>query len=68
MSNVQLQYANLTDTNLSYSNLQYVNLSGAVGMASDDLTGVSWANGVICPDGTTDTNEGDTCIGHLAPA
>ena len=53
-----LQGANLLDANLSYANLTGANLTGA------NLTGATWSN-TTCPDGTSSTNDGGTCVNNL---
>jgi hypothetical protein len=37
---------------------------GATGLQTATLTGVVWSN-TACPDGTTSTSDGGTCVGHL---
>ncbi len=63
LSGAMLENANLTGADLKQANLQGANLDGAI-MTGTLLTGVSWKN-ATCPDGTTATAHGGSCIGHL---
>ena len=46
------------------ANLTGTNLQGATGLKSATLTNVVW-NKSTCPDNTTSTQDGGTCLGHL---
>jgi len=63
--------ANLTGANLSTANLSNANLTGAnlkgAKTTGANLTGVTWS-GTTCPDGTSSSAHGNTCVGHLTPA
>jgi uncharacterized protein YjbI with pentapeptide repeats len=66
LNSMSLVNANLTNVDLRYANLDSATLTGAIGMAGDDLAGVIWDD-TICPDGTNSNADGNTCAGHLTP-
>ena len=56
--------ANFTKANLSNAKLTQTNLKAATGMSTATLIGVIWSK-TTCPDNTTSSQDGGTCIGHL---
>ena len=66
---VNLSNDNLSNTRFSVANLSFVNLTGAdltgaLYLASANLTGVIWSD-TTCPDGTNSASYSpQTCIGH----
>jgi hypothetical protein len=57
---------NLSDANLVNTNLTQADLDAAAGMTTSNLKGVAWSS-TICPDGTTSTTHGETCLSSLTP-
>jgi ABC-type phosphate transport system substrate-binding protein len=64
LTGANLERANLSGANLNRADLSGANLSGA-NLSGANLNNVIWA-GTICPDGTNNNNDGNTCLGHLA--
>jgi hypothetical protein len=64
LSNSNFKGANFSGVNLSGANLTNSNLMGATGLKTATLTNVIWSK-TACPDGTTSTNDGGTCVGHI---
>jgi uncharacterized protein YjbI with pentapeptide repeats len=63
-TNVNLTGANFSSSNLTGANFSNSNLTGATGLKTATLSNVVWSK-TTCPDGTTSTNDGGTCVGHL---
>jgi hypothetical protein len=64
LSNSNLKGATFTGANLTGANLSNSNLKGAIGLKTATLTNVVWTKST-CPDGTSSSNDGGTCVGHL---
>lgn len=64
LSDANFSNTNLSGANLTNANLTQTNLKGATGMSTAILTGVNWSK-TTCPDNTTSSQDGGTCIGHL---
>lgn len=58
-------YPTPSQTNIyTYTNFTNADLTGAIGMASANVTGVIWSN-TTCPDGSNSDSNGNTCLGHF---
>jgi hypothetical protein len=64
LSNSNLKGASFTGVNLTGANLSNSNLTGATGLKTATLTNVVWSK-TTCPDGTSSSTNGGTCVGHL---
>ncbi len=64
ITGANLTNAILTGADLTDADLASADLTGAVGMDSATLTGITWTN-TICPDSTNSNDNGNTCVGHL---
>jgi hypothetical protein len=64
LTSANFSNTNLSGANLTNANLTQTNLKGATGMSTATLTGVI-SSKTTCPDNTTSTQDGGTCLGHL---
>ncbi|HEX4520178.1 MAG TPA: alkaline phosphatase family protein [Gaiellaceae bacterium] len=56
---VDAEGADLVGANLTNANLDHADLTGAA------VSGITWSN-TRCPDGSSSSTHGGTCVGHLA--
>jgi hypothetical protein len=64
LSNSNLKGANFSGVNLNGVNFTGSNLTGATGLKTATLTSVVWSM-TTCPDGTSSSSDGGTCMGHF---
>jgi uncharacterized protein YjbI with pentapeptide repeats len=69
LSGAVLSGGSFTHSNFESANLTGVtfdtDLTGALFQGAN-LTGVVWGANTVCPDQTSSSSDGNTCIGHLS--
>ena len=64
LGGAHLNFANLSSADLQDADLTNTDLDGAPGGITASVTAVAW-NNTTCPDGTnSNSNTGNTCVGH----
>lgn len=66
LTDANFSNTNLSDANLTNANLTQTNLKGATGLSTAILTGVIWSK-TTCPDNTTSSQDGGSCLNNLIP-